>query len=125
MGIDTPRCIVLLLLIAALAVHQADKQHNRAAEATSDAEGRSGWRTEPEMMHSALQGRHETSDGQAMTLQDLYEMLKRLPRKARDNYFSVTAEDGKQAEIHGLSFGQSDQADKWEFSVHLITKEWY
>lgn len=76
-------------------------------------------------MHSELQGRHETSDGQAMTLQDLYELLKKLPRKARDNYFSVASEDGRQAEIHGMSFGQSDQAEKWEFNVHLITKEWY
>ena len=77
------------------------------------------------MMHSELQGRHEAIDGQAMTLQDLYELLRKIPRKARDNYFSVTSEDGRQADISGVSFGQSDQAEKWDFHVHLITKEWY
>jgi len=78
------------------------------------------------MMHTELMGRHETTDGEAMTLQDLLELLRSLPRQARDNYVTVYSPDNIQrAEVRGLAFAQSDQAEKWEFKISLLTTEWY
>lgn len=67
------------------------------------------------MLHSEIHGKHLPGNGEGITLQDLYELLKRIPRKARDNFVTV---DGK--DVLGISFGQSDQAEKWEFKAHLV-----
>lgn len=70
------------------------------------------------MLQSEIHGRHLLGNGEGILLQDLYEFLKRMPRKARGNYLTV---DGK--DVLGISFGQSDQAEKWEFKVSLVLDE--
>lgn len=67
------------------------------------------------MLHSEIQGRHIPNKGEGLTLQDLLELLQSVPRKARDNYLTVNGQD-----VIGLAFGQSTQAEKWEFYVNLI-----
>lgn len=71
------------------------------------------------MLYSELHGTHEPNGGEGLTLQDLLELLRSIPRQARNNYVSVTFEDGTTGDVTGLRIGQSDQAEKWEFSVHV------
>jgi hypothetical protein len=68
------------------------------------------------ILHSGIQGEHWPNGGKGITLEDLYQWLRTVPRKARENY--VTGEDGK--DLIGFSFGQSSEAEKWEFKVHLV-----
>jgi len=69
------------------------------------------------MLHSEIQGQHWPEKGNGITLQDLLELLRRIPRQARDNYVMC---DGK--DVIGLNFSQSTQAEKWEFKVSLVTE---
>ena len=70
------------------------------------------------MLHSEIQGTHEPgASGTGCTLQELYELLRSLPRKARQNY--IMTQDGE--DVTGLHFAQSDQAEKWDFNVYIAT----
>ncbi|HEY1898142.1 MAG TPA: hypothetical protein VGG62_17815 [Terracidiphilus sp.] len=71
------------------------------------------------MTHTELQGTHEPSNGEGLTIQDLLDLLKRVPAQARGNYLRVNCGDGEVREVTGLQFAQSDQAEKWEFKVYL------
>lgn len=79
------------------------------------------------MILSQLHGQHLPQNGEGITLEDLYQLLKTIPaRVRRQNYPTVCGPDpaGKQADIAGISFGQSDQAEKYEFHAAIITTEW-
>lgn len=73
------------------------------------------------MMHSELHGTHNNGnrEGEGMTLEDLYQLLKRVPLKARENYVMIVDKDCMSHDVIGLQFAQSDQAEKWEFKVYL------
>jgi len=58
-------------------------------------------------------------------MQDLYELLGSIPRKARNSFITITGADGSVADITGISLGQSDQSEKWEFRAHMLTGNWY
>jgi hypothetical protein len=57
-----------------------------------------------------------------MTLQELLELLKRIPRRVREsNYPMIVYPDNTIGELRSLHFAQSDQAEKWEFKVYIST----
>jgi hypothetical protein len=68
------------------------------------------------MTKDELIGRHLPGNGQGITGEDLYQLLRQIPRKARENYLMCNGND-----VLGLSIGQSDQAEPWEFKLRLVT----
>jgi len=74
------------------------------------------------MTHAEVLGSHTGYNGDGFTLQELLELLKRIPAKARGNYLMIVFPDGTQRDITGISFAQSDQAEKWDFKVYLDTQ---
>lgn len=73
------------------------------------------------MMYAEIHGDHEPNNGSGITAQEMLDLLRSIPRKARDNYLRVIGEDGCPVEVSGLHFGKSDQAEKWEFKVYIRT----
>lgn len=74
----------------------------------------------PKLNHAQLLGSHIPNDGDdGLTIEQLYQLLGSIPRKARDNYIMILAPDGCAADVAGLQFAQSDQAEKWDFKVYL------
>lgn len=71
------------------------------------------------MTKDELIGRHLPNDGQGITAEDLYQLLKRIPRKARENNLQVAW----GGDVLGLSIAQSDQAEPWEFRLYVVTDE--
>lgn len=71
------------------------------------------------LLHSELLGTHDSYDGQGMTIQDLLEFLKSVPRQARGNCVMISTNEGP-TDLTGIHFSQSDQAGKWEFKVYLV-----
>lgn len=61
-----------------------------------------------------LIGRHLPNNGDGITAEDLYQLLKQIPRKARENY--LMCGDG---DVTGISISQSDQAEPWDFKIHI------
>lgn len=77
------------------------------------------------LLPSEVQGTHMPNNGEGITLEDLYQLIKSIPVKIRrSNYIMVDAQDWTTADVIGLSFAQSDQAEPHEFKVHMITTEW-
>jgi hypothetical protein len=73
------------------------------------------------MMHDELIGNaFLPNNGEGITLQDLLELIRKIPAKARQNYVQVNL-GGESAEVTGIAFAQSDQAEKWEFKVYIAT----
>lgn len=73
------------------------------------------------MMHDDLIGQtYLPNNGEGITLQDLLELIHSVPAKARQNYVQVRVGDDL-AEVTGLAFAQSDQAEKWEFKIYIKT----
>jgi hypothetical protein len=72
------------------------------------------------LLHSELQGTHDAY-GPAMTIQEMLDLLRSIPRQARQNYLSMVDKDGNIVDVTGLHFAQSDQAEKWEFKVYVVT----
>lgn len=75
------------------------------------------------MTYSELLGAHEPYDPQmGMSIEELYQILRRIPRKVREsNYMMVVHPDMSIDDVRGLSFAQSDQAEKHEFKVYVTT----
>lgn len=74
------------------------------------------------MMHAELLGSHCGYNGGSLTIQELLDLLKRIPAKARHNYLMVCFPDGVFHDVTGISFTQSDQAEKWDFKVYVDTE---
>jgi hypothetical protein len=73
------------------------------------------------MMHDDLIGvSFLPNNGEGLTLQDLLELIRNFPAKARQNYVRVNM-GGESAEVTGIAFAQSDQAEKWEFKIYITT----
>ena len=51
-----------------------------------------------------------------MTVWELLDTLRQVPRQARHNYLQLDRDDPQAA----LQFAQSDQAEKWDFRVYLV-----
>lgn len=68
-------------------------------------------------------GQHKPGNGEGITLEDLYQLLKSLPRQVRDNYAVVRHPDGSATDLTGLGFAQSDQAEKWEFKAYVLSED--
>jgi hypothetical protein len=75
------------------------------------------------MTHSELLGTHDSYDGHGMTLQELLDLLKSVPRQARSNYLMAAGPDGISRDVTGLHFAQSDQSEKWEFKVYVVAQK--
>jgi hypothetical protein len=75
------------------------------------------------LLHSQLLGTHDSYDGQGMTIQELLDLLKSVPPKARHNYVMVSHGDAPPEDVTGLHFAQSDQAEKWEFKVYIVAQK--
>lgn len=75
------------------------------------------------MTLTELLGPHDCHDPQTgMSMQELYELLRRVPRRVREsNYMMVSHPDGSRDDVRGLHFAQSDQAEKHEFKVYVST----
>ena len=73
------------------------------------------------LLHSELQGTFDSYDGEGMTIQELLDLLKSIPPKARHNYIMVETEAGS-GEVTGLHFTKGDQQAKWDFKVYLQVK---
>ena len=71
------------------------------------------------MTRNELIGRHLPGNGEGITGEDLYQLLKSMPRKARGNYLQVTG----GGDVLGLSIAQSDQAEPWEFKLYVVTEQ--
>lgn len=61
-------------------------------------------------------GRHVPNNGEGLTAQDLYELLRVMTLTERRKSY-VTA---GPFDVIGLSIGQSDQAERCELSVHIV-----
>lgn len=68
---------------------------------------------------SEIQGDHLPLDGEGLTLEDLYQLIKSIPRKVREN--SYVGSHGN--EVTGLQFGHRSTAEKYEFSVAIVTDD--
>ncbi len=66
--------------------------------------------------HSTLIGFHGSQRG-GLTVQDLLDLLKSVPAKARQNYVMVAG----MGDVVGIQMAQSDQAEKWDFKVYITT----
>jgi hypothetical protein len=73
--------------------------------------------------HDALIGRHEPNGGEGLTIRELIDLLRSIPPQARGNYIGVVGEDCIGRDVAGISFAQSDQAQRWEFHVHLTLQD--
>ena len=62
------------------------------------------------MRHSELLGTHGGHDPRRMTVQELLDTLRQVPRQARHNYLQLDRADPQAA----LQFARSDQ-EKWDF----------
>lgn len=61
-------------------------------------------------------GRHLPNNGEGLTAEDLYRMLRSLtPAERRKSYVGVGGHD-----VIGMSVGQSDQAPRGEVKVWLL-----
>lgn len=67
------------------------------------------------MSYEELIGRHLPASGEGITGEDLYQLLKSMPSRARNNYVTVANGD-----LIGLNIAKSDQSQRWEFKLHLI-----
>lgn len=72
------------------------------------------------MMHDELIGQTFEPTGEGLTLQELYDLIRKIPARARQNYVMVTMGD-ERADVTGLAFAQSDQAERWEFKIYIKT----
>lgn len=72
------------------------------------------------MTHAELLGTHDSYNGHGLTIQELLDILKSVPRQARHNYMMVTGPDGIAHDVTGVHFAQSDQAEKWDFKVYVV-----
>lgn len=75
------------------------------------------------MLHSQLLGTHDSYDGQGMTIQELLDLLNSIPRRARGNHLMIVGEDGLGRDVTGVHFAQSDQAEKWDFNVYIVSQK--
>jgi hypothetical protein len=75
------------------------------------------------MMHDELTGNtFLPNNGEGLTLQDLLELIRKIPARARQNYVMVSMGD-ERGDVTGLAFAQSDQAEKWEFKIYITTDQ--
>jgi hypothetical protein len=75
------------------------------------------------MRHDELVGTHDSHDGQGMTIQDMLDLLHSIPHQARHNHLMVCGPDDVSRDVAGIAFAQSDQAEKWDFKVYIVTME--
>ena len=52
-----------------------------------------------------------------MTVWELLDTLRQVPRQARHNYLMMVVSPSGSTELAALQFAQSDQAEKWDFRV--------
>ena len=69
------------------------------------------------MRHSELLGTHGGHDPRRMTVWELLDTLRQVPRQARHNYLMMVVSPSGSTELAALQFAQSDQAEKWDFRV--------
>jgi len=71
------------------------------------------------LLHAELLGRHTGPESQGITVQDLLELLQRIPLRAR-HYVQMAGPNDIPVDVTGIQFAQSDQAEKWDFKVYLV-----
>ena len=55
-----------------------------------------------------------------LTVEDFYQLLKRIPAQARrENYLMAALPGCDSRDVTGLQISQSDQAEKWEFKMRI------
>jgi hypothetical protein len=73
------------------------------------------------MIYSEIQGVHTPGDGNGVTVQELLDFLRTIPKQARGNYLMIATADGCH-DLTEIQVAQSDQAEKWEFKFYLSSK---
>lgn len=72
------------------------------------------------MSHDELLGIHGSYGGQGMTIQEMLDLLRSVPRQARHNYLMVSGPNGDVRDVTGIHFAQSDQSERWDFKVYIV-----